>query len=344
MKENPMSIMRRDKEWRSSLSCESPLLSICIPTYNQPKEVGRVLETLVRQYTLNIEIIVHDGCDNDATLSVIEKYVDKLPIHYVRKNNRPVDLALLELIEMAKGEYIWWFGDDDFCEGALLEVTRIASLGEYAFIFANPIMAGTDTLHCSIIDRSREFETREELIESIEIGLGFLSSCVFRRQDALRGIESSKSRIGSSFANLYLMLFIIANARKSYFIKGPVVKCYPNTVEKFKINHVQKDGLVKNDAFFVFGVNACDIFESFSGQYDPVVIRKIVKKFFKRTWRGVLVATAGGYDTPHGKRFILLKRFWMFPESWLAFLLFLMPARALRPLYDFYKLLFRNKK
>lgn len=344
MQKNAMTVIEWDKEWRSSLSCVSPLLSICIPTYYQPKEVERVLDTLVEQYTSNIEIIIHDGCNNDTTLSVIEKYVDKLPILYVRKNNRHIDAALFELIELAKGEYIWWFGDDDFCEGALVEVTKIVGLGEYAFIFANPIMAGTDTLHCSIIDRSREFKTREEVIESIEIGLGFLSSCVFKRQDALRGIESSKSQIGSSFANLHLMLFIIANAHKSYFIRGPIVKCYAVTDEELKIIKVGKDGVIKNEAFFIFGVNACDIFESFSGQYDPVVIRKIVKKFFKRTWRGVLVATAGGWDTPHGKRFILLKRFWMFPESWLAFLFFLMPARVLRPLYGFYKFLYNHKK
>jgi len=331
------------KEWRSSLSCASPLLSICIPTYNQPKEVERVLETLVRQSTLNIEIIVHDGCDNDATLSVIEKYVDKLPIHYVRKNNRHIDAALLELIELATGEYIWWFGDDDFCEGALLEVTRIASLGKYAYIYANSVIAGTEIVHSSI-DRSREFSTHNEVIESIGGGLGFISSCVFRRQDALRGIESSRSWIGSSFANLHLMLFIIANEQKFYFIKGPVVKYDLTTAEEFKTSKIGKDGVINNEAFFVFGINACDIFDSFSGYYDPLVIRKITKKLFGQTWRGLLVATAGGWDTPQGKRFRLLKRFWMFPEAWLAFLLFLMPARVLRPLYGFYKLLFRNKK
>jgi abequosyltransferase len=343
MKKKAMLGLGMDKEWRSSLSCASPLLSICIPTYNQPKEVGRVLETLVRQYAPNIEIIVHDGCDNDATLSVIEKYVDKLPIVYVRKNSRHIDYALLELIELAKGEYIWWFGDDDFCEGALAEVIRIASLGKYAYIYANTVIAGTEIVHSSI-DCSREFNTCDEVIESLGGGLGFISSCVFRRQDALRGIESSRSWIGSSFANLHLMLFIIANAQKSYFIKGPVVKYDLTTVEEFKTSKIGKDGVVNNEAFFVFAINACDIFDSFAGHYDPLVIRKITKKLFGQTWRGLLVATVGGWDTPQGKRFILLKRFWMFPESWLAFLLFLMPARALRPLYDFYKLLFRNKK
>ena len=54
-------------------------------------------------------------------------------------------------------------------------------------------------------------------------------------------------------------------------------------------------------------------------------------------WRGVLVGWAGGWDTPKGKRIKLMRYFYMFPEAWIAIILFSMPSFFNNLMYKFYK-------
>lgn len=43
-----------------SLSQKEILLSVCVPTYNQPEAVRRLLEKLAPQYFPRIEILIRD--------------------------------------------------------------------------------------------------------------------------------------------------------------------------------------------------------------------------------------------------------------------------------------------
>lgn len=56
------------------------MISIVVPTYNEEKNVGRCLESLLRQTIpkKDYEIIVVDGHSKDKTVSIAKKYADKV--------------------------------------------------------------------------------------------------------------------------------------------------------------------------------------------------------------------------------------------------------------------------
>ena len=59
------------------------LLSICIPTYNQPQKVKRLLKSLLPQISPEVEIIVCDDSSNFETENIIKEYLGKTSIKYV---------------------------------------------------------------------------------------------------------------------------------------------------------------------------------------------------------------------------------------------------------------------
>jgi hypothetical protein len=191
---------------------------------------------------------------------------------------------------------------------------------------------------------NRFFESRDVILELGAAALGFLSATIFKRDLALSGLDSSRRYIGSAFVNLYLVLYVISKPGRHYYIHGPVVICHPATVDEIKTVVVMNSGEIKNEAFEVFGVNYSNIVREFSGSFSLDTIRRTIKKSFGQTWRGVLVAWVGGWDNPKGKRLRMVKYFWMFPECWLALIIFLIPLPINKFLYRIYKVFRTNRE
>jgi glycosyltransferase involved in cell wall biosynthesis len=67
---------------------KSPLLSICIPTYNREKYLQECLESIVHQEGFNIndiEIVISDNASQDGTTKLVESFKQKYPnIQYFR--------------------------------------------------------------------------------------------------------------------------------------------------------------------------------------------------------------------------------------------------------------------
>lgn len=103
-----------------------PFLSICIPSYNRPKQLGELLRSIDCNL-LDIEIVI---CEDLApkrleTRAVANEFAaaTSYPIHYHENTiNRGFDANLRRLVECANGKYIMFMGDDDlFVPGALNE-------------------------------------------------------------------------------------------------------------------------------------------------------------------------------------------------------------------------------
>jgi glycosyltransferase involved in cell wall biosynthesis len=61
----------------------TPLLSICIATYNRADYIGETLDSIIPQLTDNVELLVVDGASTDNTEDVVRTYTDPR-IRYVR--------------------------------------------------------------------------------------------------------------------------------------------------------------------------------------------------------------------------------------------------------------------
>ena len=102
----------------------APFLSICIPSYNRPLQLGELLSSIDCNPS-DIEIVI---CEDLApkrleVRAVVNTFaqVSAFPTRYHENTiNRGFDGNLRRLIECAGGEYIMFMGDDDlFVAGAL---------------------------------------------------------------------------------------------------------------------------------------------------------------------------------------------------------------------------------
>lgn len=102
----------------------TPLLSICIPSYNRSEQLGRLLRSIDAPPT-KIEIVV---CEDMAprrkdTRSVVEDFSRASPyrvVYHENEENRGYDRNLRELIQRASGRFVLFMGDDDeFSPGML---------------------------------------------------------------------------------------------------------------------------------------------------------------------------------------------------------------------------------
>ncbi|TXJ29081.1 MAG: glycosyltransferase family 2 protein [Chitinophagaceae bacterium] len=60
----------------------NPKVSICVPAYNQPRLLERLLISIAGQDHKNIEVIISDDSTNDGVKIVAEKFMEQLEIKY----------------------------------------------------------------------------------------------------------------------------------------------------------------------------------------------------------------------------------------------------------------------
>lgn len=163
-------------------SMESEIqLTVAIPVFNGAATIELSLQSALAQAVPGVEIIVSDNCSEDATPSVVQKYLgDHACLKYFRneKNvgyDRNVDLAM----RRAKGAFVWLLGDDDIImPGGLREILNVISASpESGVIFAN----------CPHPLKVRKGDggvcrTGDEFFERTRFKSGFVSTNIFSRR------------------------------------------------------------------------------------------------------------------------------------------------------------------
>lgn len=94
----------------------TPLVSICIPTYNGEKFLEVCLDSAIHQSYHNIEIIISDDCSSDATLNIVTKYMENDSRVKLHKNEKNLGLVgnWNKCIELSSGEWIKYLFQDDY--------------------------------------------------------------------------------------------------------------------------------------------------------------------------------------------------------------------------------------
>ena len=325
---------------------KTPLLSICIPTYNRPKDVEHILQSLIPQLTDEVELVIADGSTNTQTKEIFERLLGQHSHHkfIVRGENVGYDGAIVILIEKATGKYIWFFGDDDEIHpGAIAKVLElIKKFPEIAFMWANFDYATVG--HNAVVRDEGFFKDRNEVLSSLGLNLTLLSTSIFKRDEIQQTLPKTKKLIaGSAFAALVPVFEALAGSGKFYFLKGPYVLYKPQTLDEMK-HSMTKTGEIKNIAFDAYGVHFLNIVKEYESKFDSQVVKKILTNNFSTLWRGMLVGWAGGWDTPRGKRLRMFKLYWSYPECWIALPLFLLPTWLIKLMYRTYKLFFSHRK
>jgi len=88
------------------------LFSVIVPVYNRPHEVDELLKSLTIQTYKQFEIlIVEDGSQDDCR-EIVDKYRDKLEIHYFYKENSGQGFSRNYGFERSKGDFLVVFDSD----------------------------------------------------------------------------------------------------------------------------------------------------------------------------------------------------------------------------------------
>lgn len=122
----------------NSVAGESPLVSVCVPTYRDARFLAQSLESIVRQTYPNLEILVGDDASPDNTAEVVGSFQDSR-IRYLRN---PVNLGQFEnvnhLVSQCRGEYIAVYHSDDYYDPEIVrkEMTFLEDHSEVGAVFA----------------------------------------------------------------------------------------------------------------------------------------------------------------------------------------------------------------
>ena len=114
----------------------SPLLSICLPTYNRSHWLRASLNYSAPQAQAMgglVEIIISDNVSTDKTPQVVAEFQERYPcIRYSRnETNISGNPNMVHCVrDLARGAFIWVLGDDDFIlEGTVAKV--VAAIQQY---------------------------------------------------------------------------------------------------------------------------------------------------------------------------------------------------------------------
>jgi glycosyltransferase involved in cell wall biosynthesis len=172
----------------------TPLLCICVPTYNRAGELARLLQCLDREIGGRDDVVVQisDNASPDDTDALLTQAVTTRP--WLRVHRQEENLGAVRnlqwLIEHAPAaEYLWLFGDDDLMvPGALASIVDTLQAQRPAWLFL-PHHWVDDALNVvggsPAPGEAQRFAGAGELFRAYDHWLTFLSASILRA-DALR--------------------------------------------------------------------------------------------------------------------------------------------------------------
>lgn len=97
------------------------LYSIVIPVYNRPDELDDLLSSLCKQTYIDFEVIVVEDGSSIPAKEIVERYGDKLDIHYFMIPNSGPGMARNHGAKQARGEYLLILDSDVVLPSTWLE-------------------------------------------------------------------------------------------------------------------------------------------------------------------------------------------------------------------------------
>lgn len=171
---------------------KSPILSICIPTYNRSVFLKQSLDVLCHQINSDdVELIISDNDSPDDTKEVVGEFIKQNSrIQYFKQDtNVGASRNFISLMNRAQGKYILLLGDDDILtDNAVSILVDILKGKDYGLLYVETRI--TDN------KGTKEFDNKADFIKEISYFYTFMSSSIFRKdvvemiEDPLRYVPS----------------------------------------------------------------------------------------------------------------------------------------------------------
>ena len=121
--------------------------SFIIPVYNRPDEVDELLDSLTRQTFRDFEVVVVEDGSVVPCKDIVDKYADRLSIHYYNKANSGPGQTRNYGVDRANGEYMLILDSDCILPDRYLEAVESELEKQKADAFGGP-----DRAHESFTD------------------------------------------------------------------------------------------------------------------------------------------------------------------------------------------------
>ncbi|MBU0633901.1 MAG: glycosyltransferase [Candidatus Omnitrophica bacterium] len=115
-----------------------PLVSICIPTYNNGQYIAKTLTSVINQSYKNLEIVISDNASTDQTYAIVKTFSDNR-LRYCRIDKHINGLFNFnKAIQLAKGNFIAVYHSDDIYEPTIVqkELQFLLNYPEAGAVFA----------------------------------------------------------------------------------------------------------------------------------------------------------------------------------------------------------------
>jgi abequosyltransferase len=224
----------------------APLLSICIPTFNRKKYLKECLDSIFSQLektkdSKRIEVIISDNASDDGTREMVRLYGKKYHnlFYFRNKENLGGLVNTIKVATHAKGEYIWFFSDDDIQTKQAL-ATVIETINKYKtdVILCNldawtKDMIQVKRTNCFSIDEDVIIDGRKSLFEflsgkffySVDWFTTFYSCLIIKRElfDKTEKLAKLKQNKNYYFPH-FLEVYNSGRDHRMYVISKRVVK------------------------------------------------------------------------------------------------------------------------
>ena len=172
-----------------------PLVSVCIPAYNNAGYIKDTIDSILNQTYKNIELIIVDDCSTDNTLAVLHAIDDNRVKVYENEQNLGMSGNWNKCLSLCEGEYAKLICADDVLAPSALEC-------EVEALIQNPtaVIAESDTKLIDLNGKGKGFYKRYKksgLVDGKEIcRKGFFSQDYFGAPQANTFRRSVAEKIG----------------------------------------------------------------------------------------------------------------------------------------------------
>jgi abequosyltransferase len=317
----------------------NPLLTIAIPSNNKTELLDIAIESIVSQLERysNCEICISDNSIGNTTeILVKNKYVSLRQMSYHRSLDSPsLDENVNKVVQLAKGDYVWLFGDDDIIvDGALDKI--ISHLIEFSpdILILNSLsfdQSGIIETSRTVLDKSKTYGPTDddEFLKELGGYLTYLGGVVIRRELWVRYFRSEM--VGSYFAHIDTVCSAKVGGT-AYYMSDPAIKMRLHS-QTWSSKHYQ-----------IWNIFFPRVIWNLKG-YSEVAKYAVTPKVLINSLKSMLSSRAyGRFNIKIYREVILSSHETTNVAKFLGFLIACFPQNLLRYLYIYYVILIKNER
>jgi abequosyltransferase len=292
----------------------SPLLSICIASYNRVDELDRCLRSIDSARVGSLEIVVSEDCSpkRDEISDVVERFVSRTEYavtYNSNPNNLGFDRNFEKLIQLSRGDYVLFMTDDDaFCKESLDKIMGYLETIECGVAFTPYYIGGDGAL-------DRKFGRTMVIPEGIRSVNRFLfssilvSGLIFDRRRALS--HAATEGRDSIYFQVYLFASLLYRW-PGYYIDVPLVRCIGDGENSFGLTDSGEENALLADRSSVcsnleFHKGLIRAVEMFDEENETDLKRRFAREYSLRAYTGMRSARVAGMSE--------LRNYWTMMKS-----------------------------